>query len=201
MTLGLTLFLLGSSADAVKIGEAQVTSGTIQSMQDPGIGHEAHQLAIILPPSENVYSGTLSYAASEPIQLVALHGPLAEGEDTGQPIWALDDETKFGLTFVDPEASMGTWSFSGNALAVHTKNVDPFTVSYSVSAKETAFAEVMMEEEILRPLQQMKAGVDPKDVVCKEGLVHILRSSDGSAACVKESSVTRLVEMGWGTLA
>ena len=42
------------------------------SMQDPGIGHETHQIAIILPPSENVYSGLLTYAASEPIQLVAV---------------------------------------------------------------------------------------------------------------------------------
>ena len=199
MTLSLTLLFVGSSADAVKIGEAKVASGTLQSMVDPGIGHESHQLAIILPPSENVYSGTLSYAASEPIQLVALHGPLAEGEDSGQPIWTPDGETKFGLTFVDNEASMGTWKFSGNALAVHTMNTDQFTVSYSVSAKETASAEMMMEE-VLRPLHQMKAGVDPKDVVCNEGLVLILRSSDGSAACVKESSSTKLIDMGFGTL-
>jgi len=176
-----------------------VTTATLESAQDPGVGHETHQLAIMLPPSDQVYKGTLSYSASEPIQLVALHGPLAEGEDSGQPIWTPDGETKFGLTFVDPETSMGTWKFSGNALAVHTKNTDQFTVSYSVSAKETALAEMMMEEEVLRPLQQMKAGVDPKDVVCKEGLVLMLRS-DGSAACVKESSVTRLLDMDWGTL-
>ena len=60
--------------------------------------------------------------------------------------------------------------------------------------------EMMMEKEVLRPLQQMKAGVDPMDVMCKEGLVLILRSSDGSAACVKESSVTRLLDLAWGTL-
>src|SRR3990172_4715666 len=29
----------------------QSASGTIKSIQDPGIGHETHQLAIILPPS------------------------------------------------------------------------------------------------------------------------------------------------------
>lgn len=111
-----------------------VTTGTLHSMQDPGIGHETHQLAIMLPPSEKIYSGILTYSASEPIQLVALHGPLADGEDMGQAIWSPDGETKFALTFVDDKTNMGTWVFAGNALAVHTMNEDQFTVSYSVVA-------------------------------------------------------------------
>jgi len=111
-----------------------VMTGTITSMVDPGMDHESHQLTIILPPSEMTYSGLLTYSASEPIQLVALHGPLAEGEDAGQAIWTPDGETKFALTFVDAESSMGTWAFAGNALAVHTMNTEEFTVSYSVAA-------------------------------------------------------------------
>ena len=111
-----------------------VKTGTITSVQDPGVGHESHQLAIILPPSDKTYTGVLTYSASENIQLVVLHGPLAPGEDAGQKTWSLDENTKFALTFVDPQNSMGTWAFSGNALAVHTKNTEPFTVSYSVVA-------------------------------------------------------------------
>ena len=111
-----------------------VSTATMESVQDPGIGHEAHSIVIILPPSEMTYSGILTYAASEPIQLIALHGPLAEGEDTGQTIWTPDGETKFALTFVDSESNMGTWVFAGNALAVHTMNPDGVTVSYSVVA-------------------------------------------------------------------
>jgi len=75
-------------------------------MVDPGIGHESHQLAILVAPGENVNHGLVTYAASEPIQLVALHGPLGEGEDAGQPIWTTDDETKFALTLVDPETKL-----------------------------------------------------------------------------------------------
>jgi hypothetical protein len=117
-------------------------SGTLQSMQDPGIGHETHQLAIILPPSDKVYKGILTYDASEPVQLVALHGPLAEGEDAGQAIWTPDGKTKFALTLVDPETSMGSWIFSGNALAVHTMNPETFTVSYSVSYIENDASDI-----------------------------------------------------------
>ncbi len=111
---------------------------TITSVQDPGLGHEGHQLAIILPPSDKIYRGHLTYSASENIQLVALHGPLAEGKDKGQAIWTVDGETKYGLTFVDNENSAGVWQFTGNALAVHTKNTKPFTVTYSVTYTENA---------------------------------------------------------------
>jgi len=67
----------------------------IVSVLDPGVGHETHQLSIILPPSDKVYSGTIQYDASETIQLVTLHGPLGPGEDNGQPIWTPDGKTKF----------------------------------------------------------------------------------------------------------
>ena len=111
-------------------------SGTLTSMQDPGQGHESHQLVVILPPSDNVYKGILAYSASENVQLVALTGPLADGEDKGQPIWTPDGKTKFALTFIDPGNAAGTWAFAGNAIAVHTMNKTPFTVSYSVVSSQ-----------------------------------------------------------------
>ena len=113
-----------------------IASKTITSVQDPGLGHESHQLAVILPPSDKIYKGSITYSASEPVQLVALTGPLAEGEDKGQPIWTPDGKTKFALTLVDPQAAAGTWNFAGNALAIHTKKTDPFTVSYTVVASQ-----------------------------------------------------------------
>jgi len=111
---------------------------------DPGMGHESHQLAIILAPSSNVYSGTLMYDASEPIQLVALHGPLADGEDKGQAIWTPDGETKFALTFVNPNSANGEWQFAGNALAVHTMNTEPFIVDYKVDFEETSMSDTVV---------------------------------------------------------
>ena len=104
-----------------------------ESVQDPGVGHESHQLAILLAPSDKVYSGTLRYDASEPIQLVSLVGPLKAGEDKGQPIWTPDGKTKFALTFVDPKNSNGEWNFVGNALAVHTMKTTPFVVDYKIT--------------------------------------------------------------------
>ncbi|MGI0010405.1 MAG: hypothetical protein ACREAE_03290, partial [Nitrosopumilaceae archaeon] len=154
---------------------------------------------------ENFYSGILTYSASENIQLVSLRGPIAEGEEMGQPIWTPDGITKFALTLVDPENAMGSWEFTGNALAVHTMNTEPFTVSYYVTANPATAARPMeetpMEEGIKSPLLQVKDGTSPSDVVCKEGLELILKVRDGSAACVTPSTASALIQRGWGITA
>ena len=134
-----------------------------ESMQDPGIGHENHQLAVLLPPSENTYTGTLQYDASEPIQLVSLRGPLAPNEFTAKPIWTPDGETKFELTLVDQKSAKGTWDFSGNALAVHTFNTNQFIIDYKVDYTESAPANKMMEEPMKEEPAAKAAG--PKTVV------------------------------------
>jgi hypothetical protein len=112
--------------------------GTITSIQDPGVGHESHQLAIILPPSPNVYVGKITYSASEPVQYVTLSGPLAEEDIGGQPTWTADGETHYALTLVDMELASGGWFFAGNALALHTMNPTPFSSSYSAVYAEVA---------------------------------------------------------------
>ena len=53
---------------------------------------------------------------------------------------------------------------------------------------------------LMSPVAQMEHGTDAKEVLCKEGLQLVIKSSDGSAACVKTTSVDRLVERGWASL-
>jgi len=102
-------------------------------MQDSGLGHEQHSLALILPPRDIPYQGgVVAYSASEDVQLVALMGPLDEDQINGQTIWTPDGETKYALSIVDG-GKMGVWNtFSENALALHSMNSDGFTASYSL---------------------------------------------------------------------
>jgi plastocyanin len=127
----------------LKAGYERATSDT-----DPGLGHESHQLAVLLAPSDNVYSGTLIYDASENIQLVTLRGPIGADEKPAKT-WTPDGETIFELTFVDPKNAKGEWVFSGNALAVHTMKTSTFTVDYKIlDLEETEPMIVELEEEI-----------------------------------------------------
>jgi hypothetical protein len=46
---------------------------TIKSEFDPMIGHESHQIALLLPPKERtMYSGTLTFSASTPVKVIVL---------------------------------------------------------------------------------------------------------------------------------
>ncbi|MCV0393420.1 MAG: hypothetical protein K5790_09070 [Nitrosopumilus sp.] len=125
-----------------------IKTGTITSVQDPGKGHENHQLAILLAPSDKVYRGMLTFTASDEVQLVALHGPLKPGQDKGQAIWTPDGKTKYALTFIPLNAKAGTWQFAGNALAVHTMKDEPFTISYSVAYRERTLSDTVKSETI-----------------------------------------------------
>jgi len=144
-------FIVDYKITSTKLPESDtVMTGTIESIIDPGVGHQSHSLAIIIPPSDDVYTGTLSYSASEPIQLVSLEGPLGAGE-TARMIWTSDGRKNFALTFVQANDQMGVWEFSGNALATHTMNRDGFTVSYAVSSEKTSAIPAPVETPSMGP--------------------------------------------------
>ena len=87
------------------------------------IGHESHQLATILPFSDKTYTGTVTFAASEKVQLVVLHGPLQPSDIRSQPTVTTPEGVKYALTFVDLQSSAGSAKFAGNMLGVaHTKD-------------------------------------------------------------------------------
>ena len=48
----------------------------------------------------------------------------------------------------------------------------------------------------LPPLKQLKEGVDAQDITCKPGF-KLLFKQNGDPACVKTSSVQKLISMGW----
>ena len=115
-----------------------VSMVTVRSVVDPVPGHENHQLAIVLPPdtSGRVYTGTLSYNATKPVDVVVLlpynppgspsapHGELETFDAGGQL-----------LSFTNiPTGKFGTMPFSGAGLALHTLSGDPFEASASIRA-------------------------------------------------------------------
>ena len=105
---------------------------TITSSQDPGQGHESQQLALILSPnSGTLYDGSLTYTASQPVQIVVLHEILKE-QAKGQPTWTVDGKTVYGLTLIDPGTTSGITEFTGGALALHSMNAESFTATVSL---------------------------------------------------------------------
>jgi hypothetical protein len=118
-------------ANAGMIKKIQFTQ-TFTSSQDPGQGHESEQMAIILSPNNGtLYSGSLTYTASEPVQIVILH-QIDKADAKGQPTWTVDGNTIFAETVVDPGTNAGSYDFTGAAVGLHSTNSDAFTTTVSV---------------------------------------------------------------------
>lgn len=47
------------------------------------------------------------------------------------------------------------------------------------------------------PLEQLRFGIDSHNVVCKQDLQLVIKSEDGSPACVKPDTKTQLLKIGW----
>jgi carboxymethylenebutenolidase len=47
------------------------------------------------------------------------------------------------------------------------------------------------------PLKQIATGIEPSKVTCAEGLELVLKLSNGKPACIKPTSVAKLIERGW----
>ena len=125
-----TSFISNQFVDANSIKKIQFTQ-TISSIQDPGQGHEGHQLAMILSPSEGtLYDGSITFSASEPVQLFVLH-EIGKNDSKGQPIWTIDGEKIYALSLMEKETKSDSLEFTGSALALHSKNSE-FTSTVSV---------------------------------------------------------------------
>ena len=55
-----------------------------------------------------------------------------------------------------------------------------------------------VEQQFISPLKQFKSGISVSEIRCKYDLQLIIKTRDNSPACVKEQTITKLVERGWG---
>jgi len=91
-------------------------------------------------------------------------------------------------------------------IKIRADDPDSIRVMIPSMAMENAMGQLMgngMGEHMkkgphMSPRAQMKQGVPADEVVCKEGLQLMKKSRDGSAACVSDRAVSKLIERGWG---
>jgi hypothetical protein len=56
------------------------------------------------------------------------------------------------------------------------------------------------QDIVLSPRKQMIEGVEAKEVKCKSGLILMIRSTNGNAACVTSNAAAKLATAGWGVI-
>ena len=79
-----------------------------------------------------------------------------------------------------------------------------FTINYVDAIKNPLelfmpFTEkpIIADTSFMTPRAQMLAGLSANQVMCKDGLNLVIKSVDGSPACVKASTVYKLIERSW----
>ncbi len=112
---------------------------TAKSMQDPLLGHEGHQIVIALAPRDDgkMYSGIVTYTASQPVEVVVLHSLNASATDSdhGVPLNAPFKNGKVAISLMKEftgATNAGSLNFAGSALALHNIDGKHFSVTYSV---------------------------------------------------------------------
>ena len=139
---GLVIVILIASIVAISsISEQLVDAGsrkkihftqTITSIQDPGQGNESHQMIFVLSPNEGtLYDGSMTFVASEPVQVVVLH-EINSMDSKGQTTWTVDGNSIFGLSLFETTNKSGSYEFTGAAVGLRSMDSNEFTATVSV---------------------------------------------------------------------
>jgi len=112
-----------------------------------------------------------------------------DGQDFGNQILTLGESDSLALQ-----------TFDGNFVRLTKVEPYPFS-SQQIQPSEyvvTMFVSRVEDvEPVGSPLQQFKSGISVNEIQCKENLQLIIKSSDGSPACVKPKTIEKLVARGW----
>jgi len=117
-----------------------VVQDTKQSVQDPLPSHESHQVVIAAPLRDDgkIYSGIVSFTASQPVEAVILHkyNLVPNSSVIAELLNTSVDDGKFAASvmkqFTESPFNAGSFVFAGNALAFHNLEGKPFIVTYTV---------------------------------------------------------------------
>jgi hypothetical protein len=149
---------------------------TITSTQDPGLNHSNEQMAIVLPPNNgSIYHGSITYSASQPIQVVILH-QIDKGDSKGQPIWTVDGNTLYAQTTIDSNSNGGSLDFTGSAIGLHSMNSSQFTATVSVDGWIRVTNPQVIQSTTVQPTQnytiKLSKSTIPVTIPLHEGIVN-----------------------------
>ncbi|MGI0041184.1 MAG: DUF7482 domain-containing protein, partial [Nitrosopumilaceae archaeon] len=153
--------------------------------------------------SSDLYVFTNGIKGTGPMGFQASIGSTNTGDEFYSPMWRIQ-----AATWADPESadfltmtSQITSAASKGALSTEVAGVVvncPFVkLDESIMDDKMHTMDESMGEHMASPLKQMAMGVDAHDVKCNAEFKIIFKATNGKPACVKSSSVERLIEIGW----
>jgi len=154
--------------------------------------------------SSDLYVFTNGIKGTGPMGFQASIGSTNVGDEFYSPMWRIQATTWAEpssadfLTMTDQVTSAGSKGALTTEIAGVIVNCPFIEVDEKFMMDEKMMKGNMMEH-MASPRKQMKMGVDVHQIQCKSGHELVFKSTDWSPACVKSSSVARLVEIGWAS--
>ena len=153
--------------------------------------------------SSDLYVFTNGIKGSGPMGFQASIGSTNVGDEFYSPMWRIQ-----AATWAEPDSadfltmtSQITSAASKGALSTEVAGVVvncPFVeLDESMMDDKMHTMDGSVGEHMAPPLKQMAMGVDAHDIKCNVGFEIIFKATNGMPACVKSSSVERLIEIGW----
>ena len=155
--------------------------------------------------SSDLYVFTNGIKGTGPMGFQASIGSTNVGDEFYSPMWRIQAATWAEPSSADflTMSSQITSAASKGALSTEVAGVVvncPFVkIDENMSEDKMHPVEEPMGEHMASPLKQMAMGVDSNDVKCNAGFKIVFKATNGMPACVKSSSVERLIEIGWAT--
>jgi len=97
---------------------------------------------------------------------------------------------------IDRESSGHRLRVSGGDTITAEYEDNTLPSPYTTTDELGITAESKIKEILMSPLKQQMSGISPRDVICKDEFEKIFKHDD-SVACVKPSTVEKLIERGW----
>jgi len=153
--------------------------------------------------SSDLYVFTNGIKGSGPMGFQASIGSTNVGDEFYSPMWRIQaatwaepDSADF-LTMTSQIMSAATKGALSTEVAGVVVNCPFVSLDESMMEDNMHTIDGSMGEHMASPLKQMAMGVGAHEVRCNAGFELIFKATNGMPACVKSSSVERLVEIGW----
>lgn len=154
--------------------------------------------------SSDLYVFTNGIKGTGPMGFQASIGSTNVGDEFYSPLWRIqaatwaDPSSADFLTMTNQITSAG----SKGALTAEVAGVIvncPFIEVDEKFMMDDKMVKGNMMDSMASPRAQMKMGVDIHQIQCKSGHELVFKSTNWSPACVKSSSVSQLVKIGWAS--
>ena len=122
--------------------------------------------------------------------------PVAFAQETPVNATETTDTSNSTSTETTDMTESNSTSTGDEAMVVEDELETEIETEDEMAETEDETMEAEMIPTVLSPLKQIKEGVVPENVVCKEGLGLVFKLN-GQPACVKTTSIEKLIAWGW----